>query len=161
MKQMPVLSFLRWFCRPNSPASWRTSVFSQSPSGNKHFVAGVGARPVEISLIFVAVSCFLDYNTGFVTLPSRIVDGAIVSAQAFGIINELAEFDFAITQNVWVERSQSLIFSWKCSNTLSQYSAAKFAQCSGISRRSQTACASSKSAIAVQYSSRHPHPSFS
>ena len=40
----------------------------------------------------------------------------------------------------------------KCSNTLSQYSAAKFAPCSGMPIRSATACASARSSFAVQYS---------
>ncbi|KWV89932.1 hypothetical protein PFLmoz3_00412 [Pseudomonas fluorescens] len=40
----------------------------------------------------------------------------------------------------------------KCSNTLSQYSAAKLAVCSLMPILSHTACASAKSSMAVQYS---------
>lgn len=109
----------------------------------------------EVALIFVAVEAAQQLAFTVDIGAAHIVPGGdVVGAEVFGgKLEEGFKFDLFIAQNIRVRRAAGFVLFQKSSKTLSQYSAAKLTVCSSMPSLSQTACASARSAAAVQYSS--------
>ena len=119
----------------------------------RHLLVAQGVE--EVALIFVTVDAAQQAALAVHVPAAHVVAGGDkIGPQIFGgKLREGFEFDLFIAQDVRVRRAAGLVLFRNSSNTLSQYSAAKFTVCSSMPSLSQTACASARSVAAEQYSS--------
>ena len=140
MKQMPVLSFLLgggqsgFFC---DPAHFRSSAIRRSETSLGQLLLAELVQ--EIALILVAVRAAQQAVAAVVLLDTRVMSGRrSVGAEFEGVVQEIAELDLAVAQDVRIRRAAFAVFIQEICEDFLRYSCLEIDCIEGIPICAQT-----------------------
>lgn len=154
MKQIPVESFFSGRGQAvqfGDGAHGRFLQLSDREQGFGELFAGYGMQ--EVALVLVGIEPLEQFGSILGIAPSYIVSGRYhVGTERQGIIEESLELDLAVAQDVRIRRAPGLVLGEKVFEYVVPVFGGEVGGMQLMPILSQTACASARSSLAVQYS---------